>query len=279
MISYRCNGGRLGENISYLYGLFKFAKNNALDFKNIKIDFKYKNIPCSVDDKPQSVFLDNIDMFENVNYIFDNSFDYSVYNRISLYGKYDIANFYNFYILNNIDRTSNIMFSDYWSLCDYWVNKNGVDIQLLKYICFPNHIYKKLYKKYKDILFNSLSIHVRRGDFLCIDDKSLVNKDIRDRYNVYFTSDKKLYTKNDILKVIEEKIKQYNNILLFSDDIKWCQDNFDIYKNVYCIRNKKSYEDMLLMSMCTDVLPNPGSFFSKISTILNKFSNYEKKNT
>ena len=43
MLTYISNDGRLGENISYIYGLFKFCKNNNIAFDNIVIDYNYKS--------------------------------------------------------------------------------------------------------------------------------------------------------------------------------------------------------------------------------------------
>ena len=45
------------------------------------------------------------------------------------------------------------------------------------------------------------------------------------------------------------------NILIFSDDIDWCRDNFSCYRNVY-FPHGKAYEDMILMSLCDNVIVN-----------------------
>ena len=56
MLTYECNGGRLGENISFIYGLFKFCKVNNIPYNNIIIDINYKNKPLTKLEKEEFVF-------------------------------------------------------------------------------------------------------------------------------------------------------------------------------------------------------------------------------
>lgn len=89
-----------------------------------------------------------------------------------------------------------------------------------------------LFKKYGEILKNkTCSIHVRRGDYLNLP-------------NHHPTQSIEYYKKSI------EMIGEENYFLIFSDDIKWCEENFDFIKNKIFIKNDFDYQDLYLMSMC-----------------------------
>jgi hypothetical protein len=48
------------------------------------------------------------------------------------------------------------------------------------------------------------------------------------------------------IKIIGEE----NHFVIFSDDIKWCEENFNFLKNKTFISGNTDYEDLYLMSMC-----------------------------
>jgi hypothetical protein len=86
---------------------------------------------------------------------------------------------------------------------------------------------------------NSVSIHVRRGDY--ISNKTNIPKFIG--LNYYVKSINKI--KNKVSNPI---------FFVFSDDILWCKQNLNSFiNNVYYIdhnKGKDSYKDLLLMSAC-----------------------------
>ncbi len=272
MLSYICNGGRLGENISYIYGLFKFCKCNDVSFDSIIIDYNYKYTSLLKNIESDYVFHDCMEMFSNIKKCFkelDKDY-FKKFHLIDIRAKTDITLFYNFYKYNdNFNKDTNIIFKDYWSLDDYYRFKDPFfDRELLEYICRPNHLVKRLKKKYCNILTNDcVGIHIRREDYLGLENKTILKSDVQNNMNCFYKH-KKIYNKNDILKLIIEN--REHNILLFSDDTKWCEENFSIYKNVYIINGNKAYEDLVLLSLCSRVIKNPGSFFSQISYILNE---------
>lgn len=110
----------------------------------------------------------------------------------------------------------------------------------------------------------SLSIHVRRGDYVGTDldicDKNYFEKSFKYIENI-------LLSKRNILK---EDIK----IFIFSDDLNWCKENFNflsVYEVLFIDFNKKenSFKDMQLMSECKhNIISN--STFSWWSAYLNK---------
>lgn len=101
---------------------------------------------------------------------------------------------------------------------------------------------EKLNKKYSDISFNnSCSIHVRRGDYLKLQDYHTV-LDIN-----YF---KKAY----------ESIGEEKEYLIFSDDLEWCKKNLSFIKNKKFIEGNTDYEDLYLMSICADNIISNSTF-------------------
>jgi hypothetical protein len=107
--------------------------------------------------------------------------------------------------------------------------------------------------KYSNINFKkTASLHVRRGDYLSLG--SFYNQLTIDNY----------YT-----KAIEELTKNgVEDILIFSDDIKWCKENFK-GDNFYFSEGNSEIEDLFLMSFCShNIIAN--SSFSWWGAFLNK---------
>lgn len=113
-----------------------------------------------------------------------------------------------------------------------------------------------LHSKYGDLIDkDTCSIHVRRGDYLGLSEYHPV-LDIE-------------YYQNSVNIVGEDK-----HYLIFSDDINWCQDNFNFIKNKTIITNNLDYQDLYLMSLCkNNIIAN--SSFSWWGAWLNK--NEDKK--
>ena len=111
---------------------------------------------------------------------------------------------------------------------------------------------------------DSISIHVRRGDYL---------------NSTYVTLSETDYYKK-ALDFLIKKLDNSNNIFIFifSDDAEWCKRNFSFlneYNHIYITQNsgKNSFRDMQLMSLCKyNIIAN--STFSWWAAWLN--SNKEK---
>lgn len=112
-------------------------------------------------------------------------------------------------------------------------------------------------KKIKEV--NSVSIHVRRGDYL-------------NYKNIYAEVTKNYY--QNAIDYIEKRIEE-PVFFIFSDDIKWCKKNLKLKGIFYYIdwnKNEKSYRDMQLMSLCkNNIIAN--STFSWWGAWLNKNEN------
>jgi hypothetical protein len=54
-------------------------------------------------------------------------------------------------------------------------------------------------------------------------------------------------------------IGDYENIFIFSDDIKWCKENIN-FKNSIFVEGNTNIEDLWLMSLCTNNVISNSSF-------------------
>jgi len=98
-----------------------------------------------------------------------------------------------------------------------------------------------------ELLKNTCSLHVRRGDY--ISDKK-ANK-------VHGTCDLDYYS-----SAIEHISKQNSNVhfFVFSDDIAWVKDNLNITNATYIDHNVIPHEDMHLMTLCNHNITANSSF-------------------
>lgn len=139
-----------------------------------------------------------------------------------------------------------------------WINENyfrDVKDRLLDEFSFPELDNENEEIKKQIISTNSVSIHVRRGDYLQSD---LCNLDIE-------------YYKKAI-KIVEEGCKESLTYFIFSDDIKYSEKQFSFLDNVVFVKNNdgiNAYKDMQLMSYCKhNIIAN--STFSFWGAFLNK---------
>ena len=102
----------------------------------------------------------------------------------------------------------------------------------IQHLFSPTPVVEKyLQERYGSILnTNTTSLHVRRGDYLKFKD-------------THPLCEKEYYYQ--ALDCIPEK----DTVLIFSDDLKWCQTNLDV-PNAIFIENESDYIDLFLMSKC-----------------------------
>lgn len=109
---------------------------------------------------------------------------------------------------------------------------------------------------------NSVSIHVRRGDYI----------NNTKAYDIYGGICEKNYYSN-ALKIIQERVSNAN-FYIFSNDIDWVKQNLRLKNATYINHNngKDSYKDLILMSKCKhNIIAN--STFSWWGAWLNENSN------
>lgn len=120
---------------------------------------------------------------------------------------------------------------------------------------------KDEYLSYRDKynLENSVSIHVRRNDYL-----------LHTHIYPILSID---YYKRALLELNKRGVF-YDKVYVFSDDIEWCKSNFNFIKNIHFISGYNDIVDLYMMSECKhNIISN--STFSWWAAYLNK--NLDKK--
>lgn len=134
-------------------------------------------------------------------------------------------------------RNMNIILKGYWQSEKYFIDYRD---DILKAFNIPVHP-----------MFGHVSIHVRRGDYLQLTEKHPpVSLDWYMEAVNYF------------------KMQGYKNFLVFSDDIKWCKENF-IGKEFKFSEGNNEIKDLEYMSNCYHQI-NSSSTFSWWGAWLNR---------
>jgi hypothetical protein len=156
------------------------------------------------------------------------------------------------YIDLNLKWDVPIQFYGYFQSSKNFLGLNDIICELFQ----PNtNEISKLQEKYPEINNkNTVSIHIRRGDYLTVGDVLPVID--------------KTYI-NHCIKLIGD----YSHLFVFSDDTKWAKKNLN-YTNMTIVDDLEDYEDLWLISMCNhNIMSN--SSFSWWGSFLNK--NTDKK--
>ena len=152
------------------------------------------------------------------------------------------------YGFNKVPYRNNMMLVGYFGHEAYFAHHKKDIVELFKH----DETIRNIKNKYSQILTNSVSLHVRRGDYLKFS-----------KVYVLLTPD---YYKR-ALETIESKAK-IHNILVFSDDIEWCKENIKDPRITY-IHGEPDYVDLYLMALTNhNILAN--SSFSWWGTYLNE---------
>ena len=140
----------------------------------------------------------------------------------------------------------NSLLQGYWQSEKYF--KNSKDI-IINDFSPDERSQKKLVKKYPHVTGISISLHIRRTDYLT-----------SNGYHPIQTID---YYKKAI-----DILGEYENIFIFSDDIEWCKNNLS-FNNMIFVEGNSDIEDLWLMSLCKkNIIVN--SSFSWWGAYLNK---------
>lgn len=119
----------------------------------------------------------------------------------------------------------------------YFVNNRDRIIDLFK---IPNHIEFQIKEAVSDIN-EYVAIHVRRGDYLYLQDYHPIQ------------------TKEYYQKAVEE-VGITNKFLIFSDDLEGCKDLFDFIPTKYFYSTGVDWSDLYMMSLCKDNIIANSSF-------------------
>lgn len=172
-------------------------------------------------------------------------------NRFKIYTYFDTV--YDESIITNSRRFS--YYEGYWQSEKYF---KVIKEEIRKKLIFPEIVEEKNLQILKNIREeNSISIHVRRGDYVGhpqLDGLAPIE---------YYE------------KAIEYLKKKIENpkFFIFSNDLSWCKENLPLKENEYEVvegnTGDSSYIDMQLMSLCKhNIIPN--SSFSWWGAWLNK---------
>ena len=254
MIIVKLNGGLGNQLFQYSLGRKLSLKNNDV-FKLDLSDFTADN--------PRSYSLGEFNIIENfasdedINKI-KKSGVWKLIDKLKPYCKRSAIKYQGYDFDPNILKLSGNFYLDgYWQSEKYFQDIENI---IRKEVALKNPIENK----YADLISqikntNSVSIHIRRGDYI-------TNKKFSKVYNLL---DEKYYQK--AVKFIAEKISD-PHFFIFSDNINWVKQNLNIpYLKTFVSGDNetKDYEELILMSLCQhNIIAN--SSFSWWGAWLNK---------
>ncbi len=238
MIIVKIHGG-LGNQM-FQYAIVKsLAKKNNDTFK-LDISFYPKqnlrnyelnlfNIKENIASKQEC-----IELAGNENFIF------KIKSKVGLKTKKPLSYFSekeHFVFDNNLWNKKNDIYLD-----GYWQNENyfkDIKEELFRDFILREDISieaKKHLSKIKNS--QSVSLHIRRGDYV----QNAHTNSVHGTCNLEYYKKAVEYIENNVLEAI---------FYIFSDDIKWCKENFDFLKNkVFVDDTQKAVEDLELMKNC-----------------------------
>src|SRR3989344_6898264 len=257
MIITKLNGG-LGNQ------MFQYATGKRLAIKN-NTELKIDNTEYQVNNY-RAYGLNNFNIIENIATQSEiakikKKGWFKIIDNLKSYCKRSTINHYGYDFDPNILKIKNNTYLDgNWQNEKYFLDTRK---EIVKDFTLKNPIDNK----YADLIgqiknTNSVSVHIRRGDYI-------TNKKFSKVYNLL---DEKYYQKS--VKFITEKIS-YPHFFIFSDDINWVKRNIDIpYPKTFVSGENeiKNYEELILMSLCKhNIIAN--SSFSWWGAWLNKNAN------
>lgn len=263
MIYVSVKGG-LGNQL-YQYSFYKSLELRGLPTKlslqhlNVILETKISN--CSAHNGYELEHIFNLSLNYAVDneisdYYYKNSiFDLLLRNFHSFRGKYILEKGikYNANILSKAKHNNILYLDGYW--CSYKYMDKFYE-EITKSLTFKDELRDENLKVSKIIQScNSVSIHVRRGDYLNFE--NIYNKLSIDYYN-------------EAIKIALNKYKELK-FFIFSDDIQWCKENIKLENSLFIDWNKEdnSYIDMRLMALCKiNIIAN--STFSQWAGHLNR---------
>lgn len=161
-------------------------------------------------------------------------------------------------------KKSPIGISLYWGGWPSELHFSEVSDEVKNVFSFPEQKDEQFLKWKREILgtVNSVSIHIRRGDYLT---------QTNDRYQFGGVATDEYFKKaiNYICNKTDKPV-----FYVFSDDLEWCKEQFkgDEYRYVDCNRGMNSWRDMYMMSLCRHHI-NSNSTFSWWGAWLSDFEN------
>jgi hypothetical protein len=250
MIVTRLQGG-LGNQ------MFQFAFAYILSRKNIDSIIYYDDRQLANND---NTFLDNgivrrkfalnhfclniqkWDSSQDSIFFPTNLFDRSLKKLRQIFGKtsllFEETASYNHSILKR--AKGDIYCVGYWQAEPYYTNYRHELRQLFSFERIISESIEKIQSSIKSAFKGSVSVHVRRGDYLAKAAADIHPVCTQEYYDYAITT-------------MEASVDNVNCYFIFSDDIDWCKQNLSFKKLVYFVSEDKSIGDvgeLYLMTLC-----------------------------
>ena len=238
MIIVRVTGG-LGNQM-FQYAMYKslekkgkLVKLDSKSFYETKKEHNGYELERIFDIKPNKPTKEDLEKFD------ENNISTLFKIKRKLFGDKKFVYDTKEYVFNkDVYKLKNSYLNGYWQSIKYF---EGIENDIKKDFRFKNQLDNKNLEILNEIEnSNSISIHIRRGDYMC-----------PENYNMYGCIATPTYYKKAI-KVIEEKVEN-PTFFVFSNDMDWVKKNIQINSRVFYIdinSGNGSYKDMQLMSNC-----------------------------
>ena len=232
--------------------LFQYSLGRKLSIKNN--DILKMDLSDFTKDNPRSYSLGHFNIVEN----FAKKEDVAklnkkglsrVFEKIKPYYKRSVIKYKGYdFDPNILELSGNFYLDGYWQSEKYFQDiKNIIRKEITLKEPSPSK-YSELTSNIKNS--NSVSIHIRRGDYI-------TNKKFSKVYNLL---DEKYY--QSAVRFIAEKIND-PIFFIFSDDINWVKQNLNVpYPKIFVsdANGMKDYEELILMSLCKHNITANSSF-------------------
>lgn len=138
------------------------------------------------------------------------------------------------YKLFDYQKDNNYFLNGFWQSEKYFID---IKENIKEELSIDTETLEKLNKI---AIGNCVSLHIRRTDYV-----------VSNGFHPVLTM--------DYYNLALEIIKDYDNVLIFSDDIEWCKQNLS-FKNMIFVENNTNIEDLWLMSLCKNNIIANSSF-------------------
>ena len=238
MIIVRVTGG-LGNQM-FQYAMYKslekkgkLVKLDSKSFYETKKEHNGYELERIFDIKPNKPTKEDLEKFD------ENNISTLFKIKRKLFGDKKFVYDTKEYVFNkDVYKLKNSYLNGYWQSIKYF---EEIENDIKKDFRFKNQLDNKNLEILNEIEnSNSISIHIRRGDYMS-----------PENYNMYGCIATPTYYKKAI-KVIEEKVEN-PTFFVFSNDMDWVKKNIQINSRVFYIdinSGNGSYKDMQLMSNC-----------------------------
>jgi hypothetical protein len=232
MIIVKLKGGLGNQLFQYAFGrLLSIKRNTSVKFDVLSVDKKDIHRDFKLDKFNTKIELASLEEIKKSEYPF------GFISKIWTWVKRKILRIYNVGYSEKIINSKEKYYDGYWQNYKYL---EPIRKELLTEISLKESINKK----YSELISrinssNSVSIHIRRGDY--------VNDSKTKKAHVTFG----LEYYEEAIKIIKDKIKD-PVFFVFSDDISWIKENLKINYPIFFVSNPeiKDYEELIIMSTC-----------------------------